>query len=107
MLKRGFAKVRDMAPTDYRTRDETQSTVEKMSETAQDAGRRAVSLTEDIADAIKERPYTALAIAAGVAFAAGALWKLGQSRPHGRLESLLGHLPELPGRDRLMPDRWR
>jgi len=96
-----------MAPTDYRTRDETQSTMEKMSETAQDAGRRAVSLTEDIAEAIKERPYTALAIAAGVAFAAGALWKLGQNRPHGRLEALLGHLPELPGRERLMPDRWR
>ena len=102
MLKRGFAKVRDMAPTDYRTRDETQSTMEKMSETAQNAGRRAVSLTEDIADAIRERPYTALAIAAGVAFAVGALWKLGQNRP-----SLLGHLPELPGRDRLMPERWR
>jgi hypothetical protein len=97
-----------MAPTDYRTREEeTQSTMEKVSETAQEAGRQAVSLTEDIADAIRERPYTALAIAAGIAFAAGALWKLGPNRPQGRLESLLEHLPELPGRDRLMPDRWR
>ena len=58
-----------MAPTDYRARDYAESTMEQVSETAQAAGRRAVSLTDDIADAIRERPFTALAIAAGLAFA--------------------------------------
>lgn len=96
-----------MAPTDYRTGDQTQATIEQVSEATREAGRRAVSLTEDIADAIRERPYTALAVAAGLAFAIGALWKLGQQRPQTRLESLLNQLPELPGRDSLLPSRWR
>jgi hypothetical protein len=103
--ERGFSEVQDMAPTDYR--HQTEDTIEQVGETAREAGRRAVSLTEDIADAIKERPYTALAIAAGLAFAVGALWKLGQRHPHTRLGDLLGHLPELPGRDSLLPSRWR
>jgi len=82
--------------------------MEKVSETARDAGRRAVNLTEDIADAIRERPYTALAVAGGLAFAVGVLWKLGQQqRPYTRLDSLLSHLPELPDRDSLIPRRWR
>jgi hypothetical protein len=96
-----------MAPTDYRTRDQAESTMEQVGESAREAGRRAVSLTEDIADAIRERPYTALAVAAGLAFTVGALWKLGQQRPHGSLESLLRNLPELPGRDSILPSRWR
>jgi len=81
--------------------------MEQVSEMAREAGSRAVSLTEDIADAIRERPYTALAVAAGLAFTVGALWKLGQQRPHGSLESLLRNLPELPGRDSILPSRWR
>ena len=59
-----------MAPTDYRTRDQAESTMEQVGESAREAGRRAVSLTEDIADAIRERPYTALAVAAGLALEA-------------------------------------
>jgi hypothetical protein len=96
-----------MAPTDYRTRDHTESTMEQMSESAREAGRHAVSLTEDIADAIRERPYTALAVAAGLAFAVGALWKLAPQRRHGTLESLLRNLPEMPSRESILPSRWR
>ena len=95
-----------MAPTDYRTRDQAEGTMEQVSEKAREVGQRAVSLTEDIAEAIRERPYTALAVAAGLAFAVGALWKL-QQRPPTRLEALLGQLPEPPGRDSLIPSRWR
>lgn len=95
-----------MAPTDYRT-DQAEETIDKAREAAREAGSRAISLTEDIADAIRERPYTALAIVAGVAFAVGALWKLGQQRPQTRFESLLSQLPDLPGRDSLLPSRWR
>src|SRR5262249_50511215 len=100
-----------MAPTDYSTRDHTESTMGQVSESAREAGRRAVSLTDDIADAIRERPYTALAVAAGLAFAVGALWKLGQQRQDGSIEALLRNLPELPSRDsirdRILPSRWR
>jgi hypothetical protein len=96
-----------MAPTDYRTSDRTESTMDQMSETAREAGRRAVSLTDDVADAIRERPYTALAVAAGLAFAVGALWKLGPQRRQSALDSLLRNLPEMPGRDSILPSRWR
>jgi hypothetical protein len=96
-----------MAPTDYRTNDQTESTMDQMSETAREAGRRAVSLTDDVADAIRERPYTALAVAAGLAFAVGALWKLGPQRRQSALDSLLRNLPEMPGRESILPSRWR
>lgn len=96
-----------MAPTDYRTSDHTESTMEQMSETAREAGRRAVSLTDDVADAIRERPYTSLAVAAGLAFAVGALWKLGPQRRQSTLDSLLRNLPEMPGRESILPSRWR
>ena len=106
VLKRNFfTRVRNMAPTDYR--DQTESTMGQMSESAREAGRRSVSLTDDIAEAVRERPYTALAVTAGLAFAVGALWKLGSQRPHGALESLLRNLPDLPGRDSILPNRWR
>ena len=99
-----------MAPTDFRTRDQTESTMEQIGETAREAGQRAVSLTEDIAEAIRERPYTALAVAAGVAFAVGALWKLGPHRREGTIESVLRNLPEMPSRhsirDSILPSRW-
>ncbi|HEX5958610.1 MAG TPA: hypothetical protein VFY92_08150 [Hyphomicrobiaceae bacterium] len=99
-----------MEPTDYRTRDHTESTMERMGETAQEAGRHAVSLTEDIADAIRERPLTTLAVAAGLAFAVGALWKLGPQRRQGSLDSLLRNLPEMPSResirDSILPRHW-
>jgi hypothetical protein len=42
----------------------------------------------DLRAAIEQRPYTALAIAVGLAFTVGALWKLGQSRqPYSRLDA--------------------
>lgn len=96
-----------MAPTDYRTRDQTESTMEQIGDGAREAGRRAVSLTDDIADAIRERPYTALAVAAGLAFTVGALWKLGPHRTHGPLESLMRNLPNMSGRDSVLPNSWR
>ena len=45
---------------------------------------------------------TTLAIAAGLAFAVGALWKLGQQRqPQSRLDAWRAQLPELPSRQSL------
>ena len=75
----------------------------QVSETARDVGDRAVGIAEELAVAIKERPYTTLAIAAGLAFAAGAVWKLGRQQP-SRMESLFAQLPELPSRRSL--ERW-
>lgn len=97
-------------PSDYRSpdmRESTEGVLDQATETARDMGHRAAGIAGEIGAAIKERPYTSLAIAAGLAFAIGALWKLGQQRPQSRWDALFARLPELPGRDDVLPRRWR
>jgi hypothetical protein len=55
-------------------------------------------------DAVKEHPIATLAIVAGLAFAVGALWKIGQSRQQTSVDSLLSRLGELQNQ---LPRRWR
>jgi len=70
-------------------------------------GERAGAMARDLRAAIEQHPYTTLAIAAGLAFAVGALWKLGQNRqPYSRLHAWRAQLPELPSREDLLR-RWR
>ena len=100
-----------MAETDYRTtgprmHEHSEGILDQVSE----MGERAGTMAGELGTAIKERPYTTLAIAAGLAFAVGALWKLGQQRPQSRLEALRAQVPELPSRqslESLLPHRWR
>jgi hypothetical protein len=70
-------------------------------------GHRAAGLAGDLGTVVRDRPYTTLAVAAGLAFAVGALWKLGHQRPQSRWDALMAGLPELPARDDLLPRRWR
>ena len=91
-------------PSDYRRpastvgrENQSEGIMDQVSETARDVGGRAAGIAEELAVAIKERRYTTLAVAAGLAFAAGAIWKLGRQQP-SRTESLLAQLPELPSR---------
>src|SRR5215510_4966964 len=58
-------------------------------------GARAETATEELVAAMKNRPYETLAIAAALAFAVGALWKLGHRRPQTRLEALRAQLPNV------------
>ena len=95
--------------SDYRSSDMRESTegiMDQVTETARDMGDRAAGLAEDIGTAVREHPYTTLAIAAGLAFAVGALWKLGQQRPQSRWDALMARVPEFPGKE-LLPQRWR
>src|SRR5262245_26288194 len=78
--------------------------MEQVSDTAHDISERAGSIAQELASAIRERPYTTLAIAAGLAFAIGAVWKLGHRRPPSAMERLFAQLPELPDRHDLA--RW-
>jgi hypothetical protein len=96
--------------SDYHTGETPQARhgqTEGIMEHVSEIGERAETLVGDLGAAIKERPYTTLAIAAGLAFAVGALWKLGQQKPQTRLDSLLSRLPELPDAHSLLPRRWR
>jgi ElaB/YqjD/DUF883 family membrane-anchored ribosome-binding protein len=56
------------------------------------------------AEMVKEHPFATLAVAAGLAFAVGALWKIRSSSKQSRLDALLAQLPD---RHALMPRRWR
>ena len=68
---------------------------------------RAGAMARDLRAAVEQHPYTTLAIAAGLAFAVGALWKLGQNRqPYSRLDAWRAQLPEFPSRKDLLR-RWR
>jgi hypothetical protein len=94
---------------DYRSSDMRESTegiMDQVTETARDMGDRAAGFADDIGSAVREHPYATLAIAAGLAFAVGALWKLGHQRPQSRWDALMARVPELPGKD-LLPQRWR
>jgi hypothetical protein len=95
-------------PTDYRGpgMDETNPGA-SLSDTAQALGERSLDLAGEVGAAIKERPFTALTVAAGLAFAVGALWMVGRQRPQSRLEAWRARLPELPARESLLPRAWR
>jgi hypothetical protein len=95
-------------PSDYRSsaaRDENEGIMDQVGGTAREMGDRAVSLADDVGAAIRDHPYATLAIAAGLAFAVGALWKLGQQRP-SRFQGLLSQMPELL-RDTYAQRHWR
>ena len=89
-------------PSDYRTA-EAQISARKQALLAQarQFDARAETVVEELVTEIKNRPYATLAIAAGLAFALGALWKLGHRRPQTRLQALRAQLPDVRER---MPD---
>jgi hypothetical protein len=94
-------------PSDYRapTRyGESQYGESKnnLSETMQDLRERASSIADEVATSVRERPYTTMAVAGGLAFAVGALWMLSRRQPQSRLDALLARLPEAPSREALL-----
>src|SRR5262245_12634194 len=98
-----------MAETSYRAgRIAEGQHAEGMMDPVEDFGERVGAMAGELRAGIAQHPYTTVAIVAGLAFAVGALWKLGQSRqPQSRLDAWLAQLPELPRRDHLLPRRWR
>ena len=69
---------------------------EQIEDTARSMGDSAGTLAGDLTSALKERPYTTIAIAAGLAFAFGALWKLSHRQPASRIDRLRAQLPDVP-----------
>jgi hypothetical protein len=98
-----------MAETSYRARRIAAGEhAEGILDQTEEFRERAGAMAGDLRAAIEQHPYTTLAIAAGLAFTVGALWKLGQTRqPYSRLEAWRAQLPELPSREDLLPRRWR
>jgi hypothetical protein len=78
--------------------------LEQIEDTTRSMGDSASTLAGDLTSAVKERPYTTLAIAAGLAFAVGALWKLSHRQPPSRIDRLRAQLPDVPRARELQ--RW-
>jgi hypothetical protein len=105
-----------LGPSDYRSPSEqgTHKNAEGVSNQVSELAARAETIAEELAAAIKERPYTTLAIAGGLAFAIGAIWKIDHRQPPTRIEALRarmpdmrGRMPELPNWGHLLPRSWR
>jgi hypothetical protein len=99
-------------PSDYRTAQaEIGAREHAFPDQARQFGARAETVTEELVSAVKRRPFATIAIVAGLAFAVGALWKLGHRRPQTRLEALRAQLPDVRNRMRdwngLLQRAWR
>lgn len=81
-------------------------TMDQVREKAHDVGEAARSAADDLVATIRQHPYTSMLVAAGLAFALGALWKTGRRRPLSRLEALRAQLPDLPRPEEFLK-RWR
>jgi ElaB/YqjD/DUF883 family membrane-anchored ribosome-binding protein len=75
----------------------------KAYEVGEQAEERAEEFLVNVANTVKQHPLSTLAIAAGLAFAVGALWKIRSSSRQSRVDALLAHLPALPSRQSIWP----
>jgi hypothetical protein len=80
----------------------------RASETVKESGEQALDRTGEAArtarDTVLEHPIATLAIVAGLAFAIGALWKIGSSRQQSGHRRLLDRLGDLTSQ---APRGWR
>ena len=79
---------------------------EGLMQRATELGGRAEEVVSDIALTVREHPFAAFAITAGLAFAFGALWKLRTPSRKSQVEALLARLPEVPKAERIR-SMWR
>jgi hypothetical protein len=79
---------------------------ERVMQRATELGGRAEEVVSDFASTLKEHPFAAFAITAGLAFAVGALWKLRTPSRKSQVQTLLAGLPELPKAERIR-SMWR
>jgi hypothetical protein len=71
---------------------------DRTKELAEEALDRADEWLRPTGLSIKERPMTVLAVVGGLAFAAGAVWMLRNSRKQSRYDEVLATLSDLPRR---------
>jgi hypothetical protein len=76
----------------------SEQVADRTKELAEEALDRADEWLKPTGLSIKERPMTVLAVVGGLAFAAGALWMLRNSRQQSRYDELVATLSDLPRR---------
>ena len=73
---------------------------ERARELGEEALDRADAVLRPVGLSIRERPMTCLAIVGGLAFAAGAVWMLRNSRQQSRMDEFLHQLSDYAHRPR-------
>jgi hypothetical protein len=81
----------------YRSKDE--ALLRQPADERHPLGDQVGACASDIGTTLREHHYTTVTVAAGLAFAIGALWKMGRPRKQLQLEALLARLPDLSSRD--------
>ena len=76
--------------------DLLEKATDQLGKTARAIGGQIEQLAEETVAAVKEHPLATLAIAAGFAFALGALWKIRGSQ-QSRMDAILAHVPSVKG----------
>jgi hypothetical protein len=76
----------------------SEQAIDKTRELAEEALDRADEWLKPTGLSIRERPMTVLAVVGGLAFAAGAVWMLRNSRRQSRYDQVLATLSDLPRR---------
>ena len=96
-------------PSDYRSTSSRPdpSHAEGMMDKVSDATHDVGAFASEVVGTIKDRPYTTMAVAGGLAFAIGALWMVRRQQPQSTYEAMRSRLPSLPDRQSLWPHRWR
>lgn len=86
--------------------DQLKSSETRVGEGVQQVTQRVGEVAEDVTTQVKLHPYTTVAIAAGLAFAVGALWKMRGRAQQSPLEQWMASLPQLPSAS-TMRSYWR
>ena len=73
---------------------------ERARELGEEALDRADAVLRPVGLSIRERPMTCLAVVGGLAFAAGAVWMLRNSRRQSRMDEFMEHVSEFARRPR-------
>jgi len=80
--------------------DRIAAVTDRAREFGEDALERADAMLRPAGLSIRERPMTVLAFVGGLAFAAGALWMLRNSRQQSRMDEFLQQVSEYARRPR-------
>jgi hypothetical protein len=78
----------------------TQAAAQKAREYGEEAMDRADEWLKPVGLSIRERPMTCLAVVGGLAFAAGAVWMLRNSRQQSRTDEILSQMSDAMRRAR-------
>lgn len=91
---------------DHYSNDQIKSAEARIEDGMHEVAKRVSDAAVDVTNQAKMHPYATVAIAAGLAFAVGALWKIRARTQQSQLDQLMARLPDMPSASTLR-SYWR